>query len=98
MLNLTAYYENDTFGARIMYNYRSEWYKGLHFNGDELFNDAYGQWDASASWNFNEYLTFTLEAVNLTNEEIVEYNVDKARIMSIYENGRRYVAGVRVNF
>lgn len=98
MLNLTAYYENDTFGARIMYNYRSEWYKGLHFNGDELFNDAFGQWDASASWNFNEYLTFTLEAVNLTNEEIVEYNVDKARIMSIYENGRRYVAGVRVNF
>jgi len=98
MFNLTAYYETDEFGARLMYNYRSEWYKGLHFNGDELYNDAYGQWDASAAWNFNEYLTFTLEAVNLTDEEIVEYNVNKHRLMSIYSNGRRFVAGVRVNF
>ena len=98
MLNLSAYFENDTFGARIMYNYRSEWYKGQHWNGDELYNDEFGQWDASANWNFNEYLTFTLEAVNLMDEEIVEYNVDKARIMSIYNNGRRFVAGVRLNF
>jgi len=98
MLNLSAYYENDTFGARIMYNYRSEWYKGLHFNGDELYNDAFGQWDASANWNYSESITFTLEAVNLGDEEIVEYNIDKARVMSIYSNGRRFVAGVRLNF
>ena len=98
MLNLTAYYENDDFQARVMYNYRSEWYKGLHFNGDELFNDEFGQWDASASYNLNENVTFTLEAVNLADEEIVEYNTNKERIMSIYQNGRRFVAGVRVNF
>ncbi len=98
MLNLMAYYENDDYQARIMYNYRSDWYKGLHFNGDELFNDAFGQWDASASYNVNEYVTLTLEAVNLTDEEIVEYNTNEERIMSIYSNGRRYVAGIRVNF
>ena len=98
MLNLTAYYENDVFGARLMYNYRSEWYKGIHFNGDELFNDAYGQWDASASYNFNENITFTLEAVNIADEEVMEYNIDKARIMSLYSNGRRFVAGIRVSF
>ena len=98
MLNLSAYFENDTFGARIMYNYRSEWYVGQHFNGDELYNDAFGQWDASANWNFNESVTFTLEAVNLNDEEVVQYNIDKARVMSIYQNGRRFVAGVRVNF
>ncbi|MGJ8691215.1 MAG: TonB-dependent receptor [Thalassotalea sp.] len=98
MMNLSAYYENDDFQARVMYNYRSEWYKGLHFNGDELFNEEFGQWDASASYNFNEYLTFTLEAVNIADEEIVEYNTEKERIMSIYSNGRRFVAGVRVNF
>ena len=98
MLNLMAYYENDAYQARIMYNYRSDWYKGLHFNGDELFNDAFGQWDASASYNVNEYVTLTLEAVNLTDEEIVEYNTNEERIMSIYSNGRRYVAGIRVNF
>jgi iron complex outermembrane receptor protein len=81
-----------------MYNYRSEWYKGVNFSGDETYNDAFGQWDASANWNFNENVTFTLEAVNLGNEEIVEYNVDKSRVVSIYSNGRRFVAGVRLNF
>ncbi|MFT4724631.1 MAG: iron complex outermembrane receptor protein, partial [Colwellia sp.] len=53
-LNLTAYYENDTFGARIMYNYRSAWYKGINFSGIEVYNDDFGQWDASANWNFSE--------------------------------------------
>ncbi|MBE0361248.1 MULTISPECIES: TonB-dependent receptor [Pseudoalteromonas] len=98
MLNLMAFYENDDYQARIMYNFRSDWYKGLHFNGDELFNDSFGQWDASASYNVNQYVTLTLEAVNLTDEEIVEYNTNEERIMSIYSNGRRYVAGIRVNF
>ena len=97
-LNLTGYYENDTFGARIMYNYRSEWYKGINFSGIEVYNEEFGQWDASANWNVNEYLTLTFEAVNLSDEEIVEYNVDKARLVSIYANGRRFVAGVRLNF
>ena len=97
-LNLTAYFENDTFGARIMYNYRSEWYKGINFSGIEVYNDDFGQWDASANWNFSETVTFTLEAVNLSDEEIFEYNVDKARLVSLYSNGRRFVAGVRINF
>jgi iron complex outermembrane receptor protein len=97
-LNLTAYYENDTFGARIMYNYRSAWYKGINFSGIEVYNDDFGQWDASANWNFSENVTFTLEAVNLGDEEIFEYNVDKARLVSLYSNGRRFVAGVRLNF
>ncbi|WP_299073191.1 TonB-dependent receptor [uncultured Paraglaciecola sp.] len=98
MLNLTAYYENDTFGARLMYNYRSEWYKGIHSNGDEIYNDEFGQWDASAAYNVTESLSFTLEAVNITDEEVMEYNLDKARIMSLYANGRRFVAGVRYSF
>lgn len=97
-LNLTAYYENDTFGARLMYNYRSDWYKGINFSGIEVYNEAFGQWDASANWNFSENLSFTFEAVNLGDEEIVEYNVDKARLVSLYSNGRRFVAGVRYNF
>ena len=64
----------------------------------EVYNDDFGQWDASANWNFSENVTFTLEAVNLGDEEIFEYNVDKARLVSLYSNGRRFVAGVRLNF
>ncbi|BFM12092.1 TonB-dependent receptor [Simiduia litorea] len=98
MYNLTGYYENDTFGARLMYNYRTEWYKGLHFNGDELWNDSYGQWDLSASYNVTENISLVAEAINLTDEEVVEYNTSKERVMSIYENGRRFVLGARMSF
>lgn len=98
MYNLTGYYENDWFGARLMYNYRTEWYKGLHFNGDELWNDSYGQWDASVSAAVTDNISIVFEAVNLTDEELVEYNTDENRLMSVYENGRRFVLGARMNF
>lgn len=98
MMNLTGYYENDVLSARLMYNYRTEWYKGLHFNGDELWNDAFGQWDASFSYNVTDNVSLSLEAINLLNEEVIEYNTDKARVMSLYQNGRRIVAGVSINF
>ncbi|WP_254795714.1 TonB-dependent receptor [Arsukibacterium indicum] len=98
MMNASAYYETDKFSARLMYNYRTEWYKGLHFNGDELWNDSYGQVDASFGYNLTDTITLSLEAVNLTDEEVVEYNTDAARLFSIYQNGRRFTAGIRMAF
>ena len=98
MMNASVYYETDVISARLMYNHRSEWYKGLHFNGDELWNDSYGQVDASFGYNLTDNITLSLEAVNLTDEEVVEYNTDNARLFSIYQNGRRFVAGIRMNF
>jgi len=98
MLNLSAYYENDSLSARVMYNYRSDWYKGFHFNGDKLYNDEFGQWDASFNYNLNENLSFNLEVVNITDEQVVEYNEYEHRVMGIYENGRRFVVGAKYNF
>lgn len=98
MLNLTGYYENDTFGARLMYNYRSDWYNGISANGAELWTEGFGQWDASASYNVTENIALTLEAVNLLDEEIRQYNTDKDRLYSLYKNGRRFVVGARFAF
>jgi len=98
MYNVTAYYENDTLGARLMYNYRTQWYKGVHWTGAEAWNDDYGQLDFSASYNISENISLTLEAVNLTDEEVVEFDGQPSRLMSIYKNGRRFVAGVNMTF
>ncbi|WP_444928017.1 TonB-dependent receptor [Microbulbifer sp. TRSA002] len=98
MANLMGYYENETFGARVMYNYRSDWSKGVHWNGNPLSNDAFGQLDASFSYNVTENAQITLEAVNLTNEQIMEYSEYEDRLMSLYENGRRFVVGARYKF
>lgn len=98
MLNLTAYYENDVFSARLMYNFRSEWYKGIGFSGDEIWNDDFAQWDASASYNLTDSIQLTVEGVNLLDEEVREFNTDNDRLLSLYANGRRIVAGVRMTF
>ncbi len=98
MYNVTAFYEDDVIGARLMYNYRTEWYKGVSWTGAELWNDAYGQLDFSASYEVSENIQLVVEAVNLTDEEVVEFDGVKSRLMSVYQNGRRFVFGVNVNF
>lgn len=98
MYNMTAFYENDEVAARLMYNYRTEWYKGVSWTGAELFNDSYGQWDFSSSYQYSDNLSFVFEAINLTDEEVVEYDVEKTRLMSIYQNGRRFVLGLNMSF
>ncbi len=98
MYNVTAYYEDDMIGARLMYNYRTEWFKGVHWTGAEAYNDDYGQLDFSSSYQFSENLSFVFEAVNITDEEVTEFDGDPSRLMSEYQNGRRYVAGVNLTF
>ena len=99
MYNLSAFFENDFLSARFMYNFRTDWYKGKHSNGNDLFNDDFGQLDASLSFTLADGLTLNLEAINLTDEQVIEYaDNNEARLMSIYENGRRFTAGIRYSF
>ncbi|UDM62035.1 TonB-dependent receptor [Pseudoalteromonas piscicida] len=98
MLNISGYYEDDLFAVRAMYNYRTKWYKGLHSSGTELWNDDYGQLDFSATYNVTENISLVFEGINLTDEEVIEYNTDEARVLSIYQNGRRFVLGANFRF
>lgn len=98
MFNLTGFYETDQMAARLMYNYRTEWYKGVHTSGSEIWNDSYGQLDFSSSYTVSENIDVVFEAINLTDEEVVEFDGDKSRLMSIYQNGRRFVLGVNFAF
>jgi len=96
--NLMGYYENDVFGARLMYNYRSDFYNGLHWNGNDLSTDAYGQIDATATWYVTDSFQLDFEALNLGNEQVVQYSENENRLMSVYENGRRFVISGRFSF
>ncbi len=98
MFNTTFFYEIEDFGARLMYNYRSEYFVGPHWNGGEIFTDGFGQLDFSSSYSVTDNIDVVLEIVNLTNEKVVQFNTEPARLMSIYENGRRVVLGVTGSF
>lgn len=95
-LNASVYFENDRFGARLSYNYRSDAYGALTM-GSQIVTDAYKQLDATANWNLTRDVSVFVSAVNLTNEVIFQRTDDGIPI-GFYENGPRYSVGARVKF
>ncbi|MEX2962614.1 TonB-dependent receptor [Microbulbifer sp. TYP-18] len=94
MFNISPFYENDSFSARLSYNFRSSYLDNVHFFGNEYWTDDYGQLDFSANYALNDRLSFNLEGVNLTGEKIRQYHIEEAQLASLYENDTRFVFGV----
>ncbi len=97
--NLIAFYDKDAFQARVAYNWRDSFLSSRSGDGIQPeYNDAYGQLDASASYDINETFTVSLEAVNLTNETRLQYYGQRDRVSLVEMTGTRYYLGVRATF
>lgn len=97
--NISAYYEDDNFSARLAYNYRDEWMREYNGSGSASVNDAYSQLDASIVWHAMENVDISFEAVNLTNEALVLRQPDFGNVIhSIDEFGTRYYLGASFKF
>lgn len=96
-VNLSSYFETDTFSGRISYNYRTGYDTGEGWPG---YVDDYGQVDANLSYNLSENITFIIEGINLTDEKTFSYQEKgvKQALTGYYADGRRLTAGVRFNF
>jgi iron complex outermembrane recepter protein len=94
--NFSGYYERGGITLRVSYNYRSKSYGNVEMGG-QVVNAAYGQWDASASWDVTRNIALYASAVNINNEVIKSNTVDGIPI-GMYENGARYSVGVRAKF
>lgn len=67
--NLVGLYQRGPVEARLAYNWRERWLLTTH-DGDgkgSVWNDDYGQLDASVFVRFNDHLQVGLEGNNLTN-------------------------------
>lgn len=97
--NLSGFYEDRVFNARISYNWRSKYLITSRGRGNNPeFGEAYGQWDASAGVNLTDQVSLFVEAVNLTNAVRAE-NANSIYRRTIIETfGRRFYGGVRVRF
>ncbi|WP_339725151.1 TonB-dependent receptor [uncultured Paraglaciecola sp.] len=98
--NIVAFYEDETFSARIGYNYRSEFLErevGLNANAEYV--DAYGQVDAQASYEINDHISLYVNATDITNETLFRYsNNNPNQTRAITQTGARYSVGVRASF
>jgi iron complex outermembrane receptor protein len=94
--NVGAYFENDIFGARVSYTHRSPFLIGLS-GTNPYYQDAFGTMSASLSYKATDWLSFSLDALNLNNPTIKYYQ--SATIpTAFYENGRQYYLNAHIKF
>jgi TonB-dependent receptor len=99
--NATLYFENDSFSARLSGAYRDEYLTTVPGrNGGDVEGTAETfNLDFSATWNFNDNLQFTFEALNLTDEFQDQWFDSRADLLSFYHHtGRQYYLGARYKY
>ena len=95
--NVTGFYENEKLSARLMYSYRSEFFVTFD-RSTQLDQDELMSLDTSLQYRFNDNWMVTFDGVNLTNEEIRQFAGTSTRPRAVYDNGRTYWVGVRMNY
>ncbi|HEY6640725.1 TonB-dependent receptor [Povalibacter sp.] len=94
--NAGAYFENDRFGARVNYTYRTAFLIGLS-GANPYYQDDFGTLSVTLSYKPTEWLNISVDALNLNDPTLTYYQ--SAFIPSaFYNNGRQYYLNVRAKF
>lgn len=113
--NLIGMYEKNGFSARLAYTWRSEYLISWGGNGFDpdfndglggkaripVYNDDYGQLDASIGYDITDNITITAEASNLLEEKtvgIIGQNGAGDHVGYSYAQDARYAIGIRAKF
>ena len=90
--NIVGYYENDLFNVRLAWGWRDKFVRELR-QGREVFFRAFGQLDLSARYNVNDQTAVTVEALNLTNSNALQFDVNESRGIEYINTGTTYRLG-----
>lgn len=100
--NLIGFYDKNGLQARIAYNWRDEFLTStIGVSGtpnNPLYVEAYGQWDANASYEIRKGLTVFVEGINLTDETTRVIGRTPAYVNFATQTGRRINIGARFSF
>jgi len=98
--NVSAYYEDKKFNARVSYTYRSSFYAGVS-RADNFYQAGSGNLAVSLGYNINDWMSVSLDAMNLNNPELKYYtksDVIGKQPYYFYVNGRQYYVNLRFKF
>jgi iron complex outermembrane receptor protein len=93
--NAGAWFENDTFNARVAYNFRSKFFNGLDRASAQNQADT-ATLSASLGWKISERFTLSLDGMNLNNPVLKYYADNTSQPTAVYNNGRQYYLTLRV--
>jgi TonB-dependent receptor len=94
--NAVLFYDKKGLQARVAYNWRDKFLAGTGPN--PFYVEAYGQVDASASYEFRKGLTVFVEGINLTGSSRRGHRRHENNVFFASPGYARYTAGVRFNF
>ena len=97
--NLIAFYENERFSARVLFNHRDTFLANTNVgNRIPRFVDEYEQLDFNLGYRATDNLTITLEGINMLEEPIVFRGRSENQVQAYIEGDRRLMLGVRYVF
>lgn len=96
--NLSVFYENDRFSARVAYNWRDEFLSGFDQHSAPIFNESYFQIDANVSYYVTDRLQVFVEALNITEEVQRIFVRYPDQFLRGNQYGARYNIGARFRF
>jgi iron complex outermembrane receptor protein len=95
--NLSGYFENDRFNARVTYTYRSSYYAGPDRAGF-FYLAGTGYLSASLGYKINDWMSVSLDGLNLNNPTLKYYVKSddySKQPRAFYTNGRQYYLSLR---
>jgi TonB-dependent receptor len=95
--NLSIFYDNGKFSARISDNFRDETYAGMdQFN--PLYIEARHQVDVSMTYTVDDSFAVFFEALNVTEENVRLYSRYEEALFLAQDHGAVYALGLRYKF
>ena len=101
-INFTVFYEKGPLRAQLSYNFRDDFLDDIQggFSGHPYFVESYEQFDASLGYSPTDKISFSLEAINLADENVYYYNLLGTGTQKHYSSaiaaGRRFQLGLRL--
>ncbi len=97
--NVSGYFENDRFNARVSYTYRSDFFAGVS-RTDDFYQDAVANVSASLGFKVNDWMSISLDGLNLNNPKLKYYSSTNGRDLpyAFYSNGRQYYLNFRFKY
>lgn len=97
--NAAVFYENYGVAARIAYNWRDKFLDTTNqYNNEPGYTEAFETVDASISYDFNDNVTVSLEALNLFGEDKRRHGRTEVQLWNLEILGPRYTLGARYTF
>lgn len=97
--NLSGYFENEKFSARVNYSFREAFYAGVS-RTDAFYQDDFGTLSASVAYKATDWLTVSLDGLNLNDPEYSYYTSSPVGMLpyAMYSNGRQYYLNFRIKY